>query len=164
MLRNLSLPPDFSLPDWQGQTRSLDEVRGDKTLVLVFFRGAFCATSRRDLLAFADVYERIGWLGAELCAISVDAPHELRRLRDTLDLPFPLLSDENFAVSTAYGIYASDETDAGPQPHGEPGTFVLDAQGRLVFSQLQSGPKGAASTGEIMLMLLWMQRNGGRYW
>ncbi len=164
MLRNLSFPPFFALPDDNCQIRTLDELRADKPLALLFFRGAFCATARRDLLCYADIYERLRWAGAELVAVSVDAPNELSRLRETLTLPFPLLSDADFAVSAQYGIYVSDEIEAGPQPHGEPGTFVLDATGQLVFSQVQSGPKGAASPAEVLLMLLYMQHNNGRYW
>ena len=164
MLRNRTFPPAFALPDDANQLRNLDELRAGKPLVLLFFRGAFCATARRDLLAYADVYERMGWLNAELVAVSVDDPETLRQLRAQLELPFPLLSDADFAVSTQYGIYESDETDRGPQPHGEPGTFVLDAEGQLVFSQVQSGPKGAASPGEVLLMLVYMFHNEGRYW
>lgn len=164
MLRNLSLPPDFSLPDYQNQPFLLSQRRGTSALVVLFFRGAFCATARRDLLAYGDIYERIQGLGADLVAISVDSPTELAALRATLQLPFSLLSDVNFAVSTLFGVYASDETDAGPQPHGEPAVFVLDAQGRLVFSQIQSGPKGAAPANEILLMLLYMAQNEGNYW
>jgi peroxiredoxin len=164
MLRNLTPPPAFSLPDDSGAQRALDELRGGRPLVLLFSRGAFCATSRRDLLAYADLYERIQWLGAELCAVSVDETKELARLRQTLGLPFPLLSDADFSVSQQYGIYASDETDEGPQPHGEPGTFVLDSNGLLIFSQVQSGPKGAAPPAEVLLMLLHMHFNNGRYW
>lgn len=166
MLRNGSSPPTFRLPDSSGQLHSLDELGVGKPLVVLFFRGAFYATAKRDLLGWGDIYERIQWLGAELFGISVDAPDELARLRQTLDLPFTLLSDAEFEVSRAWGIYESDERDEGPQPHGEPGTFVLDAAGKLAFSQVQSGPKGAAPANEIllMLMLVLMQRQNGFYW
>ena len=144
--------------------RTLDELRNDKPLVVLFHRGAFCATARRDLLAWSDIVERIEWLGAGLVAVSVDVPDELARLKQTLDLGFDLLSDADFSVSRAWGIYESDETDEGPQPHGEPGTFVLERDGKLAFSQLQSGPKGAANPNEILLMLLLMNRQDGFYW
>ncbi len=164
MFRNQTPAPAFFLRDETNQLRSLDELRADKPLVLLFFRGAFCATSRRDLLVWGDIFERIEWLGAGLVALSVDAPDELAQLKHTLQLPFPLLSDADFSVSKTYGIYESDETDEGPQPHGEPGTFVLDGNGDFAFSQLQSGPKGAANAGEILLMLLLMQKQNGFYW
>lgn len=164
MFRNGTPAPPFSLLDSDNRLRSLSEWTGEKPLVLLFFRGAFCGTSRRDLLAWGDIHERIEWLGADLIAISADAPAELARLKATLELPFTLLSDADFAVSRAYGIYESDERDAGPQPHGEPGTFVLDRLGRFAFSQLQSGPKGAANANEILLMLVLMYSNDGFYW
>lgn len=164
LLRNNTLAPAFSLPDDTGVRRSLDEVRQNRALVLIFFRGAFCATARRDLLAWGDIHERIGWLGSDLLAVSVDAPGELSRLKQRLELPFSLGSDQDFAVSRLYGVYESDETEAGPQPHGEPATFVLDAEGRVIYSQIQSGPKGAALANEILLLLQFMQQNGGRYW
>ncbi len=164
MLRNGTRPPQFQLLDSKAQLRSLDELRQDKPLVVLFHRGAFCATSRRDLLAWGDIYERIEWLGAGLVALSVDGPDELLRLKNTLRLPFDLLSDADFSVSRAWGIYQSDEIDEGPQPHGEPGTFVLDRDGNLAFSQLQSGPKGAANANEILLMLLLMNKQDGFYW
>jgi len=164
MFRNGTSALPFSLLDSENQLRSLGEWTGEKPLVLFFFRGAFCATSRRNLLAWGDIHERIEWVGAGLIAISVDAPDELSRLKATLELPFTLLSDGDFAVSRAYGIYESDETDAGPQPHGEPATFVLDRAGNFAFSQLQSGPKGASSASEVLLMLLTMHKQGGFYW
>ncbi len=164
MFRNGTSAPAFSLPDSEKQLRSLDEFCRDQPLVLLFFRGAFCATSRRDLLAWGDIYERIQFLNADLIAVSVDPPLQLKRLKHKLDLPFTLLSDADFSVSQTYGIYESDETEAGPQPHGEPGTFVLDRNGCFAFSQLQSGPKGAALANEILLMLLLMQDQNGFYW
>ena len=164
MLRNGTHPPDFTLSGSSGQPRSLEELRAGRPLVIVFFRGAFCGTARRDLLAWADVHERMNWLGARLVAVSVDTPADLKHFKDALLLPFALLSDADFAVSRAWGIYESDETDEGPQPHGEPGTFVLDREGKLAYSQLQSGPKGAANANEILLMLQLMQRQDGFYW
>ena len=164
MLRNGTRPPSFNLPDSTGQLRSLEALRAKKPLVVLFFRGAFCGTARRDLLAWGDIHERMGWMGAGLVAISVDTPDEMAHLKETLELPFDLLSDADFSVSRAWGIYASDETEAGPQPHGEPGTFVLDRDGHLAFSQLQSGPKGAANANEILLMLLRMSVQDGFYW
>lgn len=164
LLRNNTPAPNFSLPDHEGIQRALHELRGERALVLLFFRGAFCATSRRDLLGWGDIHERICWLGADLIAVSVDTPAELSRLKERLELPFALFSDEDFAVSLNWGIYESDEIEAGPQPHGEPATFVLDSVGRIIYSQIQSGPKGAAEANEILLMLHFMQQHSGRYW
>lgn len=162
MLRNHAPAPEFTLPDQFGAPRSLDELRGDRPFLLLFYRGAFCPTARKDLLAYANVYGRIQAAGGEMAAISADDADTTRALRDRLELPFPILSDQDFAVSEGYGVYRSDDEE-GPQPHGEPALFIVDVDGRIAYSQIQTGPKGAASPSEMALVLFYMARNGGRY-
>ena len=163
MLRNQTPAPDFSLLDENGARRDLAQLRAGKLLTVLFFRGAFCPTARRDLMAYANVYERLRAMNGDLAAISVDDPATLKRLKEQLQLPFPLLSDADFAVSRRYGVYESDETEEGPQPHGEPAVFLLDIDGKIAYSQLQSGPKGHASAAELALVVFYMARHNGRY-
>lgn len=162
MLRNQTPAPGFSLRDQEGQQRTLSELRGDKMLLLFYYRGEFCPTSRKGLMDFADIYSRFEPLGAELVAVSVDPPETSRDLRDQMKLEFTLLCDTDFEVSQSYGVYRSDDTD-GPQPHGEPAVFILDVDGNLAYSQVQTGPKGSANPADLALMLLYMRDNGGRY-
>jgi peroxiredoxin len=164
MLRNQTPAPDFTLPDETGRDRSLAEMRAGKILVLLFLRFADCPTTRRDLLTYADVYGRIRSLGGEMVAITADTVEAHRALRECLQLPYSLLSDSGLHVSDRYHIYASDETDEGPQPHGEPAVFVIDIDGNMAYSQVSTGPKGIASPSEIALMLVYMSQNGGMYW
>lgn len=164
MLRNKTLAPDFALKDEGGERCTLAQLREEKLLVIFFFRGTFCPTARRDLMSYANVYSRLCAMGGELVAISVNEPEELQQLKTRLELPFRLLSDPDFEVSRRYGVYESDETDEGPQPHGEPAVFLLDAQGEIAYSQLQTGPKGHANTAEIALIIQYMADNDGRYW
>lgn len=56
MLRNQTLAPEFSLQDQDGQQRTLTELRGDKPLLLFYYRGAFCPTSHKQLTDYADIY------------------------------------------------------------------------------------------------------------
>ena len=162
MLHNQTPAPDFSLRDHDGQARTLTELRGDKPLVLFYYRGAFCPTSRKQLGDYADNYSRFAPLGAELVAISVDAPATSRELADQLKLEFTLLSDSDFEFAKHYGVYKSDDTE-GPQPHGEPAVFILDVDGKIAYSQVQTGPKGSANPADIALVLFYMHGNGGRY-
>ena len=162
MLRNGTPAPGWALTDADDTEQTLDGVRQGKPLLLYFFRGEFCPTSQRDLKNWADVSSRLQGIGVGLAAISTDTPAHHRTLRETLGLPFPLLSDPDFATSTAYGVYQSDDTE-GTQPHGEPALFVLDVDGKVAYSQIQTGPKGAASPAEMVLVALYMSQNGGRY-
>jgi len=162
MLHNQTPAPDFSLRDQEGQQRTLSDLRGDKMLLLFYYRGEFCSTSRKGLMDFADIYSRFEPLGAELVAVSVDPPETSRDLCDKLKLEFTLLCDTDFEVAQSYGVYRSDDTD-GPQPHGEPAVFILDVDGNLAYSQVQTGPKGSATPADLALVLLYMRDNGGRY-
>ncbi len=162
MLRNRTPAPDFSLLDQNGQARTLAELRGDGLLLLFFYRGAFCQTSRAQLLNYADNYSRFRWLGAQIAAICVDPSPVSRALADDLEIQFSLLYDADFSVSQSYHIYQSDDGE-GPQPHGEPAVFIVDVDDNIAFSQLQTGPRASAPATELALMLLYMRENGGRY-
>ncbi|HEY0866504.1 MAG TPA: redoxin domain-containing protein [Fimbriimonas sp.] len=156
--------PDFALKNEEGVIASLAELRGDKPFLLLFSRFEDCPTTRRDLLDYGNVYDRLEMLGVGMAAVTVDTVPNHRKLKRDLGVPFPLLSDPDFSVSESYGVYRSDETDHGPQPHGEPAVFIVDVDGNLVYSQVSSAPKGLAHPAELTLMLLYMVRNGGRYW
>ncbi len=162
MLKNQTPAPEFSLLDQDGKQRTLSQIRGDKPLVLFYYRGEFCPTSRKQLGDYADNYSRFEPLGAELVAISVDPPETSRDLADKLKLEFTLLCDTDFKVAQDYGVYKSDDEE-GPQPHGEPAVFIIDADGKIAYSQVQTGPKGSANPADLALVLLYMRDNGGRY-
>ncbi len=164
MLRNKTPAPDFALPDENENRCDLTQLRDGKLLTIFFFRGAFCPTAQRDLMGYANIYARLQEMNGELVAISVDEPDTLRQLKEKLELPFRLLSDADFSVSRQYGVYESDETEEGPQPHGEPAVFLLDTDGKIAYSQLQTGPKGHANAAELALIVFYMTQNDGRYW
>lgn len=163
MLRNGTAAPEFSLAGLDGQEHTLADLRQGRPFLLCFFRFAGCPTARRDLAAYAEAYPRIHAFGTGMAAINVETPASHQALKQRLGLPFPLLSDPDFRVSDAYGVYRSDETEEGPQPHGEPAVFIVDVDGNIAYSQVQTGPKGAASPDSMALVLYYMTRNGGRY-
>lgn len=162
MLRNGTVAPAFTLRDSEGHKQSLETLCESKVLVLHFFRGAFCPTSHRDLMNLSDVYERFAMLNAELVGISADSPEKLATLRRKLGLQMPLLADEDYEVAPLYEVYESEDGE-GPPRHAEPALFIIDVNGKIAWSQIQSGPKGLASVGEIMLILIMMAANGGVY-
>ncbi len=164
MLRNKTPAPNFSLKDEHGTQRELAQLRRGKLLTVVFFRGAFCPTSRRDLMSYSNIYASLQAMNGELVAISVDDSEALNQLKEALELPFHLLSDADFSIARLYGVYESDETDEGPQPHAEPAVFLLDIDGKIAYSQLQSGPKGHANAAELALIVFYMSQNNGSYW
>jgi peroxiredoxin Q/BCP len=164
MLRNMQPAPEFTLKDQNGEEQSLSGLRGGRAFVLLFLRFAACPTTRRDLLTYGDVAGRLRAMGAEIAAVTADSVEAHHALHRELQLPFPVLSDTDFAVSELYGVYRSDETDEGPQPHGEPAVFILDVDGKVAASALCTAPKGLANPSEMTLLVYYMSQNGGKYW
>lgn len=162
MLRNGTPAPAFTLRDDKNNEHSLKELHGGQPLVLHFFRGEFCPTAWRDLANYNDVLDRFEMAGATFVGISADPPDSLARLRRRLMLQFPLLSDSDFAISALYGVYESDDGE-GPPRHAEPALFVIDVDGNIAYSQIQTGPKGIAPAGELLFILMRMLANQGRY-
>ena len=98
--------PDFVLPSAYGGGFSLsDEVRTNAAVVLVFYRGYACEECRRQLTELQDGYRDIRAEGAQMVAISVDSPADARRMADLVQASFPVLSDEDGAVTTAYRLF-----------------------------------------------------------
>ena len=163
MLRNGADAPSFSLLNAQERTVTFDTVHGGKPLLILFFRGEFCPSAARDLIGSEDTYSRIKSLGANLIAISADSTENNLSLHNRLGLDFPLLSDPGMKIGEDYGVYRSDDFEDGPDPHNEPAVFIVDAEGKIAYSQIQTGPKGTANPADMALILLYMSQNGGKY-
>lgn len=164
MLRNKTPAPDFSLLDENETSWELSQLRASKLLTIYFFRGTFCPTAQHDLMGYANTYQRLRAMNSELVAISADEASSLTQIKKRLHLPFRLLADTDFSVSRRYGVYESDEVEEGPQPHGEPAVFLLDIDGNIAYSQLQTGPKGHINPADLALIVFYMNQNEGRYW
>ncbi len=162
MLRNRDPAPGFTLPDFDNRPRSLADLRKDRPFLLLFFRHTECPTSRRDLAAYVEAYDRITGFRADMAAVSSDSVGNHKRLVERLGAPFPVLSDPGFAVSESFGVYRSDDGEE-PDPHGEPAVFIVDVDGRIAYIQVQTGPKGAARPDAMALVLYYMSQHGGKY-
>lgn len=100
-----------------------------KNIVVYFVHDINCEKCRAHLKAFAQDYRDWQHINSEVVAILPDSGAELKVLAETLELPFPLLSD---AEGQARAAFAFDQLDqAGP-----PIVFVVDRPGRLYYHQL----------------------------
>jgi peroxiredoxin Q/BCP len=78
-----------------------------------------------------DDYERFTALGAEVLAISAEAPERAEAYLRSHPLPYPTLIDADHAVFDAYDV-TSRLISLG-QP---PGLFVIDTQGIVRFEEV----------------------------
>jgi peroxiredoxin len=97
--------PDFLLPATTGGDLSLSRFRGRKLVLLEFYMGDFMPTCVANLLARKADYGKFRELNVQILAISASLSTSQKVLTDTLDLPFPVLSDfAGLKAIRSYGV------------------------------------------------------------
>lgn len=96
--------PDFTLPDADGNPVSLASYRGARTVVY-FYPAAMTPGCTTQACDFRDSLSALQAAGVSVISVSPDSPEQLAKFRDRDGLTFPLLSDEDRSVLTAYGAY-----------------------------------------------------------
>src|SRR5580658_8779485 len=94
--------PDFTLYDSDKQKVTLSDYKG-KNVLLLFFPQAFTGTCTKELCSTRDNIALYNAVNAQVLGISVDSVFTLAKYKEDQNLNFPLLSDFNKTVSTAYG-------------------------------------------------------------
>ena len=126
--------PEFSLPDADGKTVSLADYRGRKVIVY-FYPAASTPGCTKEACDFRDNLGELNDAGLDVLGISPDKPAKLAKFRDEQGLTFPLLSDPDRAVLTAWGAYG-EKTMYGKTVQGViRSTFVVDEKGRIAVAQ-----------------------------
>ncbi|MGH3611649.1 MAG: thioredoxin-dependent thiol peroxidase [Pseudonocardia sp.] len=100
--------PDFTLPDADGRSVSLSDYRG-RRVVVYFYPAAGTPGCTTQACDFRDGLTEFGEAGLDVVAISPDVAPELARFRDAHGLGFPLLSDPEREVLTAWGAYGEKQ-------------------------------------------------------
>jgi thioredoxin-dependent peroxiredoxin len=124
------IPPDFTLPGIeltgdeavQGEY-SLGAQRG-KPIVLAFYPGDNTSVCTKQLCSYTSGLESFTSFGASVWAISPQGLASHEQFARKYKLAFPLLADEDLAVSRMYGITLGN---AGLRRS----VFVIDASGLL---------------------------------
>ena len=104
MLDTGSAAPAFSLPDHVGREVSLAEFEG-RRVVLYFYPRADTPGCTTEACGFRDAYEEFEERDTVILGVSDDPVDDLTDFARKHDLPFPLLSDEDGAVASAYCSY-----------------------------------------------------------
>ena len=94
--------PDFTLKDGNGGEWRLSDHRG-KVVVLLFYPGDETPVCTRQMCSLRDRWDDYLATGAEVVGISSDSVESHKKFAEHHDLPLPLLSDADGAVSRLYG-------------------------------------------------------------
>lgn len=126
--------PAFSLPDADGNTVKLSDFAGRKVIVY-FYPAASTPGCTKQACDFRDSLAELNEAGIDVVGISPDKPEKLAKFRDAEHLTFPLLSDPDRAVLTAWGAFG-EKSMYGKTVQGViRSTFVVDEQGKIEVAQ-----------------------------
>lgn len=115
------LAPEFSLPGTNGRMYRLADYRG-KPLILNFW-ATWCPSCLAEMPSLQRAHDALARDGIPVIAINVGEDAEMVvEFVQQMPVQFPLPLDQNSAIARSYPLI------------GLPTTFVIDAEGRLVFS------------------------------
>lgn len=122
--------PPFSLPDQDSRTVSLADYEG-QYVVLYFYPKADTPGCTKEACEFRDRWDAFDGRDVAILGVSNDPVENLERFADKYDLPFPLLSDEDGSVATAYDSYGTVEIEGETYDIALRNTYLIDPDGRI---------------------------------
>ena len=122
--------PDFSLPTDSGDRLSLKDLRGRK-VVLYAYPAAMTPGCTTQACDFRDSLGSLQAAGYEVVGISPDTPAKLAKFRERDAITFPLVSDEDKSVLTAYGAWGEKKLYGKTVTGVLRSTFVIDEDGTI---------------------------------
>jgi thioredoxin-dependent peroxiredoxin len=126
--------PAFSLPDADGNTVKLSDYKGRKVIVY-FYPAASTPGCTKQACDFRDSLAPLNDAGLDVIGISPDKPAKLAKFRDAEGLTFPLLSDPDREVLTAWGAFG-EKSMYGKTVQGViRSTFVVEETGKIEVAQ-----------------------------
>lgn len=131
-MRPGELVPDFTLPDQDGQPRTLSTLLEEGPVVLFFYPAAMTTGCTAQSCHFRDLAAEFAEVGARRVGISTDPVARQKEFSDLHGFDYPLLSDADGAVAESLGV----KRRFGPLPVKRH-TFVIGTD-RAVLDVIKS--------------------------
>ena len=126
--------PAFSLPDADGNTVKLADFKGRKVIVY-FYPAALTPGCTKEACDFRDSLAQLNGAGIAVVGISPDKPEKLAKFRDAEKLTFPLLSDPDRTVLSAWGTFGEKKMYGKTVQGVIRSTFLIDEKGKVAVAQ-----------------------------
>jgi peroxiredoxin Q/BCP len=144
------LVEDFSLPNQDGETVTLSELRG-KPVVLFFYPKADTPGCTIEACGFRDHFAKLQKAGVTVLGISRDTVRGQKKFKDKYELPYDLLADADQVIVNRFGL-VKPKMMYGKQVTGVARTtYVIGADGKLVHVFENVKPEGHAE--EVLALL-----------
>ena len=133
--------PDFTLPDQNGDSVKLSDLKG-QTVVLYFYPRADTPGCTIQACGVRDRFEDyVETRAARVIGISPDSVADVKKFHDKFDLNFTLLADADHAVAEAYGVWGEKSMYGRKYMGVTRATFIVDGDGRIAKVFPKVSPK-----------------------
>jgi peroxiredoxin Q/BCP len=126
--------PLFTLQDADGKPVSLADYAGQKVIVYVY-PAAMTPGCTKQACDFRDSLQSLAAAGYAVLGLSPDKPEKLAKFRERDAVNFPLLSDPDKSVLTAYGAFGEKKLYGKTVVGVIRSTFVVDEAGKIALAQ-----------------------------
>ena len=122
--------PEFSGFDQDNKSHSLSDYAGKK-LVIFFYPKADTPGCTAEACDLRDNYHRFESNNYQIIGVSADKISAQLKFKTKYQLPFPLLSDEDKSVITAFGVWGPKKFMGREYEGINRTTFIIDENGMI---------------------------------
>ena len=142
--------PEFTLPDQNGELRSLGDFAGKK-VVLYFYSKDNTSGCTKQACGFGELYPQFTEKGAVVIGISKDSVESHKKFGEKYGLPFVLLSDPELKAISAYDVWKEKMNYGKPTMGVVRTTYLIDEDGIIVkaFSAVKAAENPARMLEEL---------------
>ena len=142
-----AMAPSFSMPASGGRTVSSQGLKG-KPYLLYFYPKADTPGCTKQACGVQEARPALGKLGLEVIGVSPDPMPPIEKFAAKYKLTFPLASDADQTVATAYGTWVEKSMYGKTYMGMERSSFLVDASGKVVKIWRKVKPEAHAA--EVM--------------
>jgi len=136
--------PAFNLPASGGRTVSSDHLAG-KPYLLYFYPKADTPGCTKQACGLQEALPALGEIGLEVIGISPDAMTPIEKFAAKYKLTFPLASDADQVVASAYGTWVEKSMYGKKYMGMERSSFLIGADGKIVAIWRKVKPEAHAA-------------------
>jgi peroxiredoxin Q/BCP len=122
--------PDFSMPASGGRTVALKDYKG-RPFVLYFYPKADTPGCTKEACAFQEALPQLGRLGVDVIGVSPDPMKPIEKFAEKYALTFPLASDPDQTVASAYGTWVEKSMYGRKYMGMDRATFLVGRDGKV---------------------------------
>ncbi len=150
MLEINTKAPEFTLPDQNGEMRSLSDYKGQK-VILYFYPKDMTSGCTKQACAFGELYPQFREKGAVVLGVSKDSVASHKKFEEKYGLPFTLLSDTEKTVLQAYDVWKEKKLYGKVSMGVVRTTYLIDEDGMIVkaFDKVKAAENPAQMLGQI---------------